>query len=147
MADSGHYNLRSAGQMQPDKDREEITQQLRDEDLRDEDLIKSSLQHEITETSLKQPVSLQADDQLCSTEKEPGPVLQSHVVSSQGDNRHVESKGHFADAELQSQSTLDTDQFGRHSLVRPAVETPPTGDILRPTTLENMGKGAPDYIT
>ena len=80
MADSGHYNLRSAGQMQPDKDREEITQQLRDEDLRDENLIKSSLQHEITETSLKQPVSLQADDQLCSTEKEPGPVLQRHVV-------------------------------------------------------------------
>ena len=145
MADSGHYNLRSAGQMQPDKDREEITQQLRDEDLRDEDLIKSSLQHEITETSLKQPVSLQADDQLCSTEKEPGPVLQRHVVSSQGDNRHVKSKGHFADAELQSQSALDTDQFGRHSLVRPAVEAPPTGDILRPTTLENMGKGAPDY--
>ena len=56
MADSGHYNLRSAGQMQPDKDQEEISQQLRDEDLRDEDLIKSSLQHEITETSLKQPV-------------------------------------------------------------------------------------------
>ena len=29
--------------------------------------------------------------------------------------------------------------------MRPAVEAPPTGDILRPTTLENMGKGAPDY--